>query len=396
MNSKKILLPVGVILLACLAALVVLATAPEIERTEPKAYLPAVRVMEPHPHDVQLWVRSQGTVVPRSESSLVPEVSGPVVWISPALASGGFFSRDDPLLRIDPRDYQTLVARARAEVARSEGEAEYASSELERQQGLAKRNATSSSQLSAARRADRVASATLEAAWAALYQAQRDLDRCELRAPFDGRVRDEKVAVGQFVARGQPVGTLYATDFAEIRLPLADHQLAFLDMETLSFQSGSSPGPEVILKAQYAGQEQTWQGQIVRTEGEIDPRSRMLHVVAQVEDPYGTRLREDGETRLAAAPLAVGLFVRAEIAGRIAEDVIIVPRSAIRDHEKIVVVDAANRVHLRDAEILRVDQEKVLIRTPTEAGERIGTSSLQWVVEGMKVLPLGDEEEPRT
>jgi len=396
MKSKKILLPAGVILLACLAALVVLATAPEIERTEPEAYLPAIRVMEPHPQDVQLWVRSQGTVVPRSESSLVPEVSGPVVWISPALASGGFFSKDDPLLRIDPRDYQTLVARASAEVARAEGEAEHASSELERQQGLAKRNATSSSQLSAARRADRVSSATLESAWAALYQAQRDLDRCVLRAPFDGRVRDEKVDIGQFVARGQPIATLYATDFAEIRLPLADHQLAFLDMETLSFESGVSPGPEVILKAQYAGHEQTWQGQIVRTEGEIDARSRMLHVVARVEDPYGTRLREDAETRLAASPLAVGLFVRAEIAGRIAEDVVVVPRAAIRDQEKIVVVDAANRVHLRDAEILRIDQEEVLIRTPTNAGERIGTSPLQWVVEGMKVLPLSDEVETRT
>ena len=138
MSRKRILIPIIVIVTACLLAFVVLATAPEVKRGTPEALLPAVRVMTPIPQDVQMQIRSQGTVMPRTESTLVPEVSGPVTWVSPALASGGFFEADEPLIRIDARDYQTAVARARAEVARAEGESEHAASELQRQEGLAR------------------------------------------------------------------------------------------------------------------------------------------------------------------------------------------------------------------------------------------------------------------
>ena len=384
MPRKRILIPIIVIVTACLLAFVVLATAPEVKRGTPEALLPAVRVMTPIPQDVQMQIRSQGTVMPRTESTLVPEVSGPVTWVSPALASGGFFEADEPLIRIDARDYQTAVARARAEVARAEGESEHASSELQRQEGLARKNATSSSHLSAATRAARVASANLEAAWAALYQAERDLERCVLKAPFTGRVRDENVDIGQFISRGMPVATLYATDFAEIRLPLADEELAFLDLHQI--EGSPESGPVVTLHARFAGESHSWQGRIVRTEGEIDSRSRMIHVVARVEDPYGRNSVEE-ETD-ADSPLAVGLFVQADIMGDMAERVLIVPRSAIRDGEKLAVIDDQNRLHLRDAEVIRIDREDAILRAPIRPGERIGTSSLQWIVDGMEVVPV--------
>lgn len=392
MSRKKLMLPVLVILVACLVAFVVLATAPEVKRGTPEALLPAVRVMQAIPQDVQLQIRSQGTVMPRTESTLVPEVSGPVIWVSPALASGGFFEADEPLIRIDARDYQTAVARARAEVARAEGESEHASSELKRQEGLARKNATSSSHLSGANRAARVASANLEAAWAALYQAERNLERCVLRAPFKGRVRDENVDIGQFISRGMPVATLYATDFAEIRLPLADEELAFLDLHRLEANPESGPG--VTLRARFAGETQSWQGQIVRTEGEIDSRSRMIHAVARVEDPYGRNA--DGAPAGADSPLAVGLFVQADIAGYVAEQVLVLPRSAMRDGEKIVVIDDEDKLHLRDVEVIRVEQEDVILRTPLHDGERIGTSSMQWVVDGMKVIPVEETAGARS
>jgi RND family efflux transporter MFP subunit len=393
MYRKRILLPIAVIFMACLLAFVVLATAPEVKRGVPETLLPALRVMTPNPEDILLKIRSQGTVMPRTESTLVPEVSGPVIWVSPSLASGGFFETDDPLVRIDARDYQTAVARARAEVARAEGESEHASSELKRQAGLARQKATSSSHLSAATRAARVASANLEAAWADLYQAERNLERCVLRAPFKGRVRDENVDIGQFISRGAPIATLYATDFAEIRLPLADDQLAFLDLGRL--ESDPESGPPVILRARFAGETQTWEGKIVRTEGEIDARSRMIHVVARVEDPYGTNIAE-GNTDPSDPPLAVGLFVQADITGNLAEQVLVVPRSAIRDGGRILIVDDEDRLHLREVEILRIDQEDVILRAPIHAGERIGTSSLQWIVEGMQVLPIASKERTRT
>jgi RND family efflux transporter MFP subunit len=390
MDWRKFALPLAILFLAAIGGLGLIASAPQVENVEPPKVLPAVRVMEGIPSDVALWVRSQGTVAPRSESDLIPEVSGPVTWISPSLVSGGFFEQGEVLLRIDSRDYEASVGRARAEVARAQGEEEHARAQLQRQKGLARSNATSPSHLGNARRAARVATAAVQAAQISLEQARRDLQRTIITAPFEGRVREEHIAVGQFVSRGAPVAKLYATDFVEIRLPLADHQLAFINLPELRSAAHTSAGPEVILRANFAGSEHQWRGRIVRTEGEIDPRSRMVHVVAQVEDPYGSARTDSGEAR-DRPPLAVGLFVRAEIEGSVARGVIAVPRSAIRNSQRILIVDSDNRLHERPVEVLRIDREEVLVRLELAAGERICTTPMQVVVEGMQVNPVADE-----
>jgi len=156
--------------------------------------------------------------------------------------------------------------------------------------------------------------------------------------------------------------------------------------------TGTHEGPEVILRASFAGREHQWLGRIVRTEGEIDARSRMVHVIAQVQDPYGTAdssLSTDGVGSLGERPpLAVGLFVRAEIAGPVAKGVIAIPRSAIRNDQRILVVDRENRLRKRAVEIIRIDRDEVLIRTQLAEGERICTSPLQVAVEGMQVEPV--------
>jgi RND family efflux transporter MFP subunit len=391
-NWQKVVLPCAVLALAALGGLGLIAAAPQVESITPEKIFPAVRVMEGKAADIPLWVHSQGTVAPRTESDLVPEVSGPVIWVSPALASGGFFNQGEALFRIDPRDYEAAVARARADVARAEGEDEHARAELKRQQGLAKSNATSPSHLSNARRGSRVAAAVLDAARIALGQAQRNLERTTISAPFEGRVREEHVDVGQFVSRGGPVAKLYSTDFAEIRLPIADRQLAFIDLPNLRSGAQTEKGPEVILHTTFAGQEPQWFGRVVRTEGEIDPRSRMVHVVARVENPYGAP-QTGAEDRSTVQmderpPLAVGLFVQAEIAGPLVRGVIAVPRSALRNNSQILVVDSTNRIRRRDAEIIRIDHEDILIRLPLAPGERICTSPIQVVVEGMRVEPI--------
>ena len=384
---KKTALPLTILFLAALGGLGLIASAPKIENVVPERVFPAVGVIEGHSQDVPLWVRSQGTVAPRTESALVPEVSGPVVWVSPSLASGGFFKEGEVLVRIDAQDYEAAVARARAEVARAEGEDEHAQAELRRQKGLARSNATSPSHLSNARRAARVRAAALDSARIALEQARRDLQRTTLTAPFEGRVREEHIDVGQFVARGAPVATLYATDFAEIRLPIADRQLAFIDLQEFSSET-TTEGPTAILRASFAGLEHEWQGTVVRTEGEIDARSRMVHVVAQVKDPYGRTSTQGSEGSTARPPLAVGLFVRAEIAGSVAKGVIAIHRSAVRNDQRILIVDGENRLRERQVEIIRIDQEEVLIRTQLAEGERICTSPLQVAVEGMQVEPV--------
>ncbi|MFT5442398.1 MAG: RND family efflux transporter MFP subunit [Myxococcota bacterium] len=384
--KKKILIPLFVLLLSGIGAFVVVATAPSIESVEADRHLTAVRIRDPKPQDVRLRVRSQGTVAPRTESALVPEVSGRVVWVSPALVSGGFFNEGDPLLRIEPRSFEMSVARAKSTVTRARGEVVFARDELKRQEGLSAQNVASPAQLSAARRNDEVAKANLTDAKVGLEQADWDLERATLLAPYDGRVREESVDVGQVVSPAGAVATLYATDYAEIRLPIPDHQLAYL---TLPRHGAINPGelPRVELRARFAGSEHTWQGTVVRTEGEIDPKSRMVHVVARVEDPYAVEPGNENKP-----PLAVGLFVKAEIQGPIAEQVIIVPRYAMRDENHILVIDKDDRLRVRKVEILRIDGEDVLIKGSLAAGERLCVSPVQVVVEGMLVVPVKDDE----
>ncbi len=390
-SSKRIYFPILVLALFCLGAFLLVATAPSVQTVAPERTVAAVRVLTPEPRSVQLSVRTQGTVAPRTESTLVPEVSGRVTWISPALVSGGFFAAGEVLLRLDRRESELAVSRARAALVRAESELAFASEELDRQQGLSQRKVASPSQLSAAQRARRVAKAGVDEARAALEQAQWDLERTAIIAPFQGRVRDEQVDVGQFVTRGAPVATLYATDYAEIRLPIADHQLAYLELPSMRRGSDDpESAPRVKLHARFAGRDLQWRGRIVRTEGEIDARSRMVHVVARVEDPYGMQGGTDARDQ---PPLAVGLFVHAEISGPTVEGVLVVPRYAMRDETTLLVVDADDRLRLREVEVLRIDRDEVLIKGALAPGERICLSPLQVVVEGMPVRPIRDDAD---
>lgn len=382
--KKTIIVPGLVLALSLFGAFLLAATAPRIENKTPEPALSAVRVREPVPQSLRLYVSSQGTVAPRTESTLVPEVAGRVTWVSPNLVSGGFFEADESLLKIERRSFELAEARAEAAIARAKSEVDFAVDELARQEGLAARNVASSSELSAARRAEQVAKANLKDAEVALAQARWDLERTDVRAPYTGRVRSEHVDVGQVVSPNAPVATLYATDFAEIRLPIPDHQLAYLEMPLQPTEETAHP--RVELRARFAGAEHRWEGSIVRTEGEIDPKSRMVHVIARVEDPYGVKSQNQGRPAL-----AVGLFVNAEIEGPIAQNVIVVPRYAMRDANHILVVDADDRLRIRKVDVLRVDGEDVLIQSQLARGERICVSPMQVAVDGMQVVPVEDD-----
>jgi RND family efflux transporter MFP subunit len=385
--SQKLWIPLLIAMLSVLGAFVIVATAPSVEYKEPARAIPTVRTISAQAETYRHRVRTQGTVAPRSEANLVPEVSGRVVWISPSLAPGGFFEAGEPLIRVERRDFELTVKRQRAAVQRAVSELEFAASELKRRQGLSDAGVASPSQLSEKRRAAAVAESDLVDARASLEQAQRDLERTEIRAPFDGRVREEQVDVGQFVTRGNPVGKIYSTDYAEIRLPIPDHQLAFLDFPDPRRSDAESAveGPVVLLRATFAGRRHEWMGRIVRSEGEIDQKSRMVNVVARVEDPYRSNEAND------RPPLAVGLFVEAEIVGPEASDVIVVPRYAMRGDSEILIVNAKNELHSKSVQVLRIDRDDVLVQGPLGEGERICVSPIQVVVEGMIVNAIEDQ-----
>ncbi|MGD8341640.1 MAG: efflux RND transporter periplasmic adaptor subunit [Gammaproteobacteria bacterium] len=381
---KKTLIPIAVLGVAVALAFTFVVNRRELQ-PQPSTSPPiSVRVVEVSRGPIRLNVHAQGTVSPRTESELVPEVSGNVVWISPNLVSGGFFETGETLLRIDARDYEAAVARAVAALDRATADNELAQFEYERARDLNGRGLISQADLETAARSSRVTEASVVDARLVLESAQRDLARSELKAPFSGLVRSEQVDVGQFVNRGTAVATVYATDYLEVRLPIADRELAYLNIP-LNQRGEFAPEdmPTVDLAAEFAGRQQTWTAKLVRTEAEIDPGTRMVYAIARVE---GT-----GQLGDESIGPPVGLFVEAEIAGRELDDVVVLPRSALRNGEYVLVVDTENRIKLTPVEVLRIYRDNVYITAGLQNGDRVSISPLQTVVEGMRVQPIEDE-----
>ncbi len=382
----KALLPLLVVGVALAAAYVMYLNRPPVETQTPVVAAPAVRVQPVAFESVDLTVSSQGTVQPRTSSQLVPEIAGTVLSVSPAFAVGGFFEEGEVLLQIDPYDYQqaliaaqSQLAQARLRLATEEAEAEVARREWEEiGQGSASPLTLRQPQVEDAR-------AAVASAEAAIDRARRDLERAEVRAPYAGRVQSKDVDVGQFVNRGTAVGRIYAVDSAEVRLPLPDDELAYVDVPMSYRGTQQRTGPAVTLSADFAGRRYSWRGRIVRTEGEIDAVSRMVHVVAEVDDPYAPG---PDPTR---PPLAVGMFVEAEIAGRRVDDVVVLPWAALNGRDRVLIVDDDGRLRYRQVEVLRSTTESVLVSGGLEEGDRVSISALDAVVDGMAVQIAGGE-----
>jgi len=353
------------------------------ERAELPA--PLVEVVRAEPQTVRFRVAAQGTVEPRTESDLVAEVAGRIVWVSPDLSSGGFFTQGEPLVRIDPRDYQVALEGARAALGRAESQLTLTTSTLERQRSMHARGISSQARMDDAVHAHANAQAGVLEAHVAVRRAQLDLERTRIRALFAGRVREKRVDLGQFVGRGAPLARVYSIDVAEVRLPVRDADLADLDLP-LGFPEGAGPdvaspppGPAVELSATVAGQRRVWHGRIVRSEGARDPRTRMLNLVAEVADPY-VRGGDPGR-----APLPIGIFVDASIEGRRVDGVFEVPRAALRRHGELWVVDDTGHLRIRQVSPLRSDREHSWLGAGVAAGERIVVSPLEIATDGMAV-----------
>ena len=387
-NILKGVLPLALLGVAALAAITMIRNRPEAEIQPPQIAPPGVRVHAVELEDVDLSVISEGTVQPRTESELVPEISGRVISISPSFAEGGFFEEGDTLLEIDPFDYQQAVIAARSQLAQSrlrlaqeEAEAEIAQREWDEiGEGDPRALTLREPQLEDAR-------AGVAAAEANLVRAERDLDRAEVRAPYAGRVRRKNVDVGQFVTIGNSVGTIYSVDVAEIRLPLPDAELAYLDLPLSYRGSETRLGPRVTVRTTFAGATHAWDGRIVRTESEIDPVSRMVHVVAEVMDPYSSGPDPN------RPPLAVGMYVDAEIEGRRFGRLAVIPRAALRGRDQVMLVDEESRLRFRTIDILRLTTASIYVRDGLQTGERVAISTVDSPTDGMLVQVTNGEAD---
>lgn len=286
--------------------------------------------------DLNFTVKAQGEVRPQREIVVAPQIAGRIAYVSPDFIDGGFIRRGQVLVRLETADYQLAVVRAQSGVASAEQRLarEIAEAEVARQD-LANLGITDSSPL--ARREPQMAEAraALESAKAQLADAELALSRTAVVAPFDGRVREETVDVGQFASPGQSLGRVFATDVVEVALPITDEQLGQLGLPLAFAETANTKGPRVIFSAPVGGIERQWEGRVTRSSAAVNSQTRLINVIAELDDPYGAG-SDNG------APMAPGLFVTAEVDGTRIEDLLVAPRSAIRGGNNIFIGEPEN------------------------------------------------------
>jgi RND family efflux transporter MFP subunit len=379
---KRVLMPIGILLGSIVITVVLIRNPTRVSESAPEIIPISVRVAEVQSESVQLFIESQGKAQAARQASLSSNVQGPVAWVSPSLEAGAYVKAGEPLLRLELADFETAVTRSRASYEQASAEAAFATADLARITELAAKRLASESELQNAERAATVASARLADAEATLKQSELDAERSILRAPFNAVVASRDVELGQFVNRAQSVAVLFDADSVDVRVPLAIRQLGYLDVP-MGFRGefDSAQAPQVELTGSYGGKQYTWEGKLLRTEATIDPNSNTVQSIIRIEQPSADL---GGES----IPLPIGLFVEARIAGKLVEDIISLPRSVIRNNSQVLVVDAENKMYYRDVDIYRLEQDRVLISGGLLPGEKICTSPIQAVVDGMSVRPV--------
>ena len=376
--------------LGVLGFLALTASKPQLKRTKPPVPVPMVRVSKIKTGPQTVTIRGEGTVRPLREIELVPQVGGKIIFVSPAMVDGGEFQKGDVLLRINPLDYELAVTLARARVKDSESRLQVAREEAasaKEEWRLLYQNSkdmdkeppalvAKEPQLAAAR-------ARLAADRAELQKAKLHLMRTELRAPFDGRVSDERVDIGQYVAVGKTLASLFSTRAAEIVIPFDDESLFWFDVP--GFTPGNGDGSSARVIARIAGRDLSWSGKIMRAEGKLDERTRMVNVVVRVEKPYATK-----------PPLVAGLFVSVEIKGHTLENAVVIPRSALRDNRIVWVVDDGGQLSFRKVVVARLGTKQAILRSGLEDGDMVVTSGLKAVTDGMQVRISPPSEEHKS
>lgn len=364
-----------------------LASSRQAPRREPhKIQSPLVRVKAVQRQDVPMRVHGYGTVRPSVQIQIAPQVSGPVVWVHPQLVNGGFIRAGEELLRIDPAEYTLQVEIQKAEVARAKvrlqqekAEAAVAQAEWDEMNPGIKPD----SPLTLRKPQIEQVQAELVAAQARLENARLNLRRTRISVPFDGRILEESVDVGQSLLAGQAIATVYGSDAVEIVVPLEDAELAWIDVPQNGYRKyrrksidPSARKTKADVMTEFAAAQHRWTGRVVRTEGQIDTASRMVHVVVEVDDPF---ILTDGRP-----PLVPGMFVEVEIHGRTLEDVVPLPRHLIHADRQVWIA-LNNQLSIRPVHIARLDQHFAYIVSGLEDGDLVITSALEIATDGMRI-----------
>ncbi|MGI0117299.1 efflux RND transporter periplasmic adaptor subunit [Zooshikella sp. RANM57] len=381
MRWLKVITPIGLLALASAATWQLSNMKPEPAKSE-KPVTPLVVETKPLTEEtVQFRVTSQGTINPRTETTLISQVAGTVLEISPAFVSGGTFKKGDILLRIDAIDYQVAVEQAKAQLAQAEaklmeeqGKAEAARTDWT-QRG---RSLKQANDLVLRKPYVQEAKAAVHAAKADLHKAQQYLARTEIRAPYDGMTKARQVDVGQYVTTGTQLGDTFATDYAEVRLPVKRSDMPYLNLP--DFGQSEFKGPKVTLVSNHNPDHQ-WQAVIIRQEAVVDTKTRMHYLVARIKDPYSLTSAKPK----AQAPLPIGSFVKATITGITAENVIKIPRHLLINRQQLLVIDKNDTLRIHPVKLIREQRASAFIKNNFTEGDRLCLTAIPNPIPGLQV-----------
>lgn len=377
----KKFVPVLLVLGAIMLAILMSALKPEpLKAEEPEAAL-AVKTQILNRTEVTLSVESQGTVRPRTRTTLISEVSGTVLEVSDYYIVGGSFDAGDILMRLDPTDHEVALQRAKAQLISANAllELEKARAVQAKKEWEMTGRPESDAPILALRKPYLAeAEANILQAKAQLKQAELKLQRATIRAPYAGMVSLKSVDVGQYVTTGSRLGETFAIDFVEVRLPLTEKDLS--QMEAMSFQNSDAVNT-VALSGSANGNPASWPAVIVRTEGVVNELNRSQYVVARISNPY----KLNQTLTASMPPLLVGTFVTAKLKGKTLDNVFKVPRSALLQGSKVAVVDDMQRLQINSVNVVFSDEDYYYVSAGLKEGAEVIVSAIGTPIEGQKL-----------
>ncbi len=345
---KKLVVPLGIVTAAIALAVVMVNSREQLQPGAAAQALPHVQAVEVTLADVPISVVAHGNVTSRYELELASEVTGRIVWVAPDFQPGEIVAAGSVLLRVDPVNYQLALAQAKAALATA---------------NMALADATALKRKAAIGEAE----LNIEAAHQNVIKAEQDLAYTEIKAPFNAVIDRQLVEFGQFISMGQPVARLLSSDTAEVTLPVTSAEAGFLE---------SSLGTPVVLSARIGEREQRWQATLSRIEARVDQASRVIPVIAEVASPYDTTVHEHR--------LPLGLFVTATLPGRPVSSAVRLPDSVVHGGDSVFVV-TGDSLHRKRVNVIHREDGSVVINDGLETGDRVVSTRLDMMFEGMKV-----------
>ena len=393
MSFKKILAPVIIIIITAGLVWYIFTNKPEARKqSKPKSQTVKVEAISPVTQSYQIWVPSYGIVKPKTQSQLIAQITGQVINVSDEFREGAFFSKGDELLVIDDSDYFAALAIAKAELKQAEFtyQEEIANAELAVKNWYKLGNTKEPPSLVARKPQLNSALFGLEANKAKLVQAELNFKRTKIIAPFDGRVLRLDVNVGQVVNSGTLLGSIFATDSVEVRLPIKQKDMAYINLpETYRDVGtvGETSKTKVLLNANIGFKQQNWEAELVRVEGVVDEQTRQIYVVVEVNDPYKFVSSE-------SSPLKVGQFVNAKIQGITIPDAVVLPRSAVSVSNTINIINDG-LLQRKNIQPLWQDEESIIIPDEFNLNQKISITPLSDLVSGTEIEIIGEKSNQK-